>query len=91
MAPFATTEIAVSGEAAATSDSITGLRAGQIIRDARLELAQLRRQLAQLTGQLPEAEHRVTFRHCFQQQAFDEIAVAWGSLKGASRRSTMPR
>lgn len=49
---------------------------------ARLELAQLRRQLAELTGQLPEAERRVIFRHYFQQQPFDEIAAGMELTKG---------
>jgi len=49
---------------------------------ARLELSQLRRQLADLSGQLPEAERRVIFRHYFQQQPFDEIAVGMGLTKG---------
>jgi len=49
---------------------------------ARAELAQLRRQLADLTGQLPVAEHRVIFRHYFQQQPFDEIAAGMALTKG---------
>ena len=49
---------------------------------ARTELAQLRRRLAELTQQLPEAEGRVVFRHYFQQQAFDEIAAGMGLTKG---------
>ncbi|WP_348011032.1 sigma factor-like helix-turn-helix DNA-binding protein [Roseateles sp.] len=49
---------------------------------ARLELAQLRRQLAELTGQLPDAEQRVIFRRYFQQQPFDEIAAGMGLTKG---------
>ena len=49
---------------------------------ARTELVQLRRQLAELTQQLPEAERRVIFRHYFQQQPFDEIAAGVGLTKG---------
>jgi len=49
---------------------------------ARTELAQLRRQLADLTAQLPEAERRVIFRHYFQQQPFDEIAAGMALTKG---------
>lgn len=49
---------------------------------ARLELAQLRRHLAELTEQLPDAERRVVFRHYFQQQPFDEIAAGMGLTKG---------
>ncbi|HEY9105268.1 MAG TPA: sigma-70 family RNA polymerase sigma factor [Roseateles sp.] len=49
---------------------------------ARTELTQLRRQLADLTGQLPDAEHRVIFRHYFQQQPFDEIAAGMALTKG---------
>lgn len=40
----------------------------------RVELAQLRRDLAELVQQLSENEHRVVVRHYFQQQTFDEIA-----------------
>jgi RNA polymerase sigma factor for flagellar operon FliA len=49
---------------------------------ARTELAQLRRQLTELSEQLPEAERRVIFRHYFQQQPFDEIAGGMGLTKG---------
>lgn len=49
---------------------------------ARLELIQLRHQLAGLTEQLPEAERRVIYRHYFQQQAFDEIAAGMHLTKG---------
>lgn len=49
---------------------------------ARVELVQLRRQLADLTHQLPDAERRVVFRHYFQQQPFDEIAAGTGLTKG---------
>jgi len=49
---------------------------------ARLELAQLRRHLAELTEQLPEAERRVIVRHYFQQQALNEIAVGMALTKG---------
>lgn len=48
----------------------------------RTELAQLRRRLAELTEQLPEAERRVVFRHYFQQQSFDEIASSMNLSKG---------
>jgi len=49
---------------------------------ARIELAQLRRRIAELTQRLPEAERRVVFRHYFQQQPFDEIAASLGLTKG---------
>lgn len=49
---------------------------------ARLELAQLRRQLADLVERLPEVESRVVFRHYFQQQPFDEIAHGLSLTKG---------
>lgn len=48
----------------------------------RLELAQLRRRLAELVEQLPEAERLVMARHYFQQQPFDEIARGQGLSKG---------
>lgn len=49
---------------------------------ARTELLQLRRQLAELTERLPEAERRVVFRHYFQQQPFDQIASGMQLTKG---------
>jgi RNA polymerase sigma factor for flagellar operon FliA len=49
---------------------------------ARTELAQLRRHLAELAEQLPDAERRVIFRHYFQQQPFDEIAAGMSLTKG---------
>lgn len=49
---------------------------------ARIELAQLRRQLAELVEQLPEGERLVIFRHYFQQQPFEEIARGATLTKG---------
>ncbi|WP_457323215.1 sigma-70 family RNA polymerase sigma factor [Roseateles sp. P5_E11] len=49
---------------------------------ARIEFAQLSRQLAELVEQLPEVERRVIFRHYFQQQPFDEIAQGLALTKG---------
>lgn len=49
---------------------------------ARVELRQMRRQLAELTERLPDAEHKVIFRHYFQQQPFDEIALGMDLSKG---------
>ncbi|MGM9514287.1 sigma-70 family RNA polymerase sigma factor [Roseateles sp. DB2] len=49
---------------------------------ARTELAQLRKLLSSLVQRLPPAEHRVLFRHYFQQQGFDEIAVGMGLSRG---------
>lgn len=48
----------------------------------RVELLQLRRQLAELTERLPDVERLVIFRHYFQQQAFDEIAHGLSLTKG---------
>ena len=48
----------------------------------RLELVQLRRRLAELVKQLPEAECRVVVRHYFQQQPFEEIALGMALTKG---------
>lgn len=48
----------------------------------RTELAQLRRQLAELMQQLPQAEHRVLHRHYFQQVPFDQIALGMGLTRG---------
>lgn len=49
---------------------------------ARTELMQLRRRLAELVEQLPEAERRVVFRHYFQQLPFEEIALGMKLSKG---------
>lgn len=49
---------------------------------ARVELKQLRRQLAELVTQLPQVEHHVIHRHYFQQQPFDLIAQGLGLSKG---------
>ncbi|MGM9485070.1 sigma-70 family RNA polymerase sigma factor [Roseateles sp. NT4] len=49
---------------------------------ARIELKQMRRQLAELTERLPEAERNVIHRHYFQQQAFEDIALGMGLTKG---------
>lgn len=49
---------------------------------ARVELAQLRRQIAELVEQLPEMERRVIFRHYFQQQPFEDIARGLELTKG---------
>lgn len=49
---------------------------------ARTELAQLRRQLAELVRHLPEQERRIVYRHYFQQQAFDQVALALGLSRG---------
>lgn len=49
---------------------------------ARTEMAQLRKLLSSLVQRLPPAERRVLFRHYFQQQGFDEIAVGMGLSRG---------
>lgn len=49
---------------------------------ARTEMKQLRRLLAGLVQHLPAPEHRVLYRHYFQQQGFDEIADGLGLSRG---------
>lgn len=49
---------------------------------ARVELAQLRRQLSDLVNQLHETERRVIFGHYFQLQPFEEIARDLTLTKG---------
>jgi len=49
---------------------------------ARVELAQFRRLISNLVGQLPDAERRVVYRHYLQQQPFDEIARGMDLTKG---------
>jgi RNA polymerase sigma factor for flagellar operon FliA len=49
---------------------------------ARVELAQLRRRVADLTERLPENERRIIVRHYFQQLPFEEIARGLGLTKG---------
>jgi RNA polymerase sigma factor FliA len=48
----------------------------------RVEMRQLRQQLAQLLLQLPDKERLVLTRHYFQQQAFEDIALGLGLTKG---------
>jgi len=48
----------------------------------RLELKQMRQQVAQLVGGLPEMERKVIVRHYFQQMRFDSIAEGAGLSKG---------
>lgn len=48
----------------------------------RTELAQLKRQLAELMQQLPQNERHVLHRHYFQQVAFDQIALGLGLTRG---------
>jgi RNA polymerase sigma factor for flagellar operon FliA len=49
---------------------------------SRVEMKQLRQQLAQLLLQLPDKERLVLTRHYFQQQAFEDIALGLGLTKG---------
>lgn len=49
---------------------------------ARVELKQMRRRLAELTERLPDAQRKVIFRHYFQQQSFEEVALGMSLSKG---------
>jgi RNA polymerase sigma factor FliA len=49
---------------------------------SRLEMVQLKQQLAELVQCLPDQEKTVIYRHYFQQVRFDEIAGTAGLTKG---------
>ena len=65
-----------------SAEAATPEAAGPDNAYARIELMQLRRRLAELVEQLPEAERRVVFRHYFQQLSFEEIASGMALSKG---------
>jgi RNA polymerase sigma factor for flagellar operon FliA len=49
---------------------------------SRAELAQLKRQLAELMHRLPQNERHVLHRHYFQQMPFEQIALGLGLTRG---------
>jgi RNA polymerase sigma factor FliA len=61
---------------------VDGDRIGPDNAYTRLELHQLRQQVAQLLQQLPETEQLVLHRHYYQQVPFEETARVLGLTKG---------
>ncbi|HSW06372.1 sigma-70 family RNA polymerase sigma factor [Aquabacterium sp.] len=57
-------------------------RAGHETAYARIEMRQLRQQVAELVQRLPENERIVVHRHYFQQMQFDQVAESLGLTKG---------
>jgi len=49
---------------------------------ARLEQAQVQRQLVEVVRRLPPSERRIVLGHYFQLQPFEEIALELGLTKG---------